>query len=129
MKFLVIGKSRQMESMLLRHKITGKFYQKPIRLGIRLELDEAEITDHVRRQEALKVIQIVPIEEEKPKEQKATKSSALRTEKKAELEEPELVKSEVKEEEDKKEEDSGDSDESSSTKQYGTSRRRRRSKK
>jgi len=64
-KFKIIGKSYQMRSILIKEG--DKLVQRPIRLGITREVTEDQITPHIRRQAAKKVIKIVEVEEPKKK--------------------------------------------------------------
>lgn len=59
-RYRIIGKSKQMSSVYLMGK-DGKFEQHRILLGKQMEVDEDQLTFHVRRLVAKKIIQLVKI--------------------------------------------------------------------
>lgn len=82
-QYRVVGKTTQMKSILVRE---GKsFVQKNIRRGVEYTLNENQMSFHIRRQEArkiLKVIEIIPepaamgvelVEEDSPKKTRRKK--------------------------------------------------------
>jgi len=65
-KYLLIGKSEQVRSSFRRDPATGKFVQFKIGRGMKIELNEDEMTFHVQRQAGFGILKIVEIEEPEP---------------------------------------------------------------
>jgi len=63
-KYEIIGKTPQMRTVFI--KVGDKLVQKPIKRGISFILSEEEMTFHVERQAARKILKIVEIVVEDP---------------------------------------------------------------
>ncbi len=68
-KFCIIGKTPQMRSMFVRRP-DGRMVQTAIKLGMRYELTEDEMTFHIKRQGARGYLKILEVEEPKVEEPK-----------------------------------------------------------
>lgn len=64
-RYLIIGKSPHMEQIFLVEN--GRFVEKRISRGQKIEIDESQMNFHLRRRATRKAIQIIELDDEAPK--------------------------------------------------------------